>query len=25
MPAEEMNGWLAYINHQNRLRKQHGS
>jgi hypothetical protein len=25
MPVEEMNGWLAYINHQNRLRKQHGS
>jgi hypothetical protein len=25
MPAEEMNGWLAYINHQNRLRKHHGS
>jgi hypothetical protein len=25
MPAEEMNGWIAYINHQNRLRKQHGS
>jgi hypothetical protein len=25
MPAEEMNGWLAYINNQNRLRKHHGS
>jgi hypothetical protein len=25
MPADEMNGWLAYINHQNRLRKHHGS
>lgn len=25
MPADEMNGWLVYINHQNRLRKHHGS
>jgi hypothetical protein len=25
MPAEEMNGWIVYINHQNRLRKHHGS
>jgi len=24
MPAEELNGWLAYIEHQNRKLKQHG-
>jgi len=24
MPAQELNGWLAYIEHQNRKLKNHG-
>ncbi len=24
MPAEELNGWVVYIEHQNRASKKHG-